>query len=500
MSLKDRSHSSYIIAWITGILILGCCLTAGADDLDLLCTQRCEVPEGERIVRIDANTFKLNPADRIFFDRGTPIELVVHNKNPFINEYELEIEAVELELETIRSFLGQVGLLPGSLDDEEAGDDGEDAGDAALADGGCQLEGFKATVRQIVDLRRQAITKYNETMQGLRLANAKIQAHAKFVGNAKKPITGERQCRAICKEAGTVAAGLEEAMKLNALRKSLSELQSLLTQMTGLREVLRFRAEAMPTGSQEEKDRKKDCTDEVAFLGDHVDKTKEQATKADEDVGELVKNVPALASQRKGVLDVLQNPEAFVDRIPLSARPKATRYDLKLTCKPLGDGKERTENLGTIQVGRNRFSITAGLGISFIEEEAFGRQSAPGDDGSTVSRFAVTETSSEHLAGVFQLNARLGSLSKSKRVGIAWSLGAGIAGDDGTTEVSLYTGPSLSFLDDKLFFTLAFHQRDVEELAGFALGDLVPDDLEGELPTVKKKDDGVLLTITYRFN
>ena len=51
-----------------------------------------------------------------------------------------------------------------------------------------------------------------------------------------------------------------------------------------------------------------------------------------------------------------------------------------------------------------------------------------------------------------------------------------------------------------MFFTLAFHQREVETLSGFEVGDPIPMELQDPLPTVKDDDGGLLVTVTYRFN
>jgi hypothetical protein len=251
----------------------------------------------------------------------------------------------------------------------------------------------------------------------------------------------------------------------------------------------------MPNG-----DPKDACVDGLEALKELVKDTLEKASSAKTELEKLEKQEPELKKARKNIDDVLASPDAFVERRQLPAFDRPARYDLKLTRDPLGDGDTKTAELGSVRIGKNRFSVSAGLGISFIEEETFGRQQAPGEDGDPVSTFAVTERSSEHLAGVFQLNARLVSWGKNNQAGFHWSLGAEISSDDGSTELSLYTGPTFGFLDDSLFFTLAFHQRSVEELSGFEVGDPIPMEVMDPLPTTKEDKGGLLFTVTYRFN
>ena len=477
----------------------------------------CKIDEGDKIVRVDANTGKLF-GKKVFPD-DTPVTVVFYNKNPFRYDYTWLITSEDIEAQTIRDALSAFGLIPSAFREEESADKGEaDApSQPAAADKSCDdMPGaLGMACNEITEAEKlQAASAESEKTAREMLTQAKT-AYTSFLALVAKDLDGVPACedvvgkaRELAKNDGSLAlliglGGLPDVAK--SVNKALGHLNiadaileatdcDALANEAAKQDCKKLRgkkgADGKLDGSLAQRSRASRAI--LAVLQQSI------ATEMAKYAGDKAK-FQALG-QRIG--QILGNSQSFVEEVPLPllGGPTLHRLSIQRAQRGVANAKPESKTVGTIQVGRNRFSITAGIGISFIEEEAFGRQSAPGDDGSTVSRFAVTETSSEHMAGVFQLNARLGSLGKSKGVGFAWSLGAGIAGDDGTTEVSLYTGPSFSFLDDKLFLTFAFHQRDVEELAGFAVGDLVPGDLEGELPTIKKKDDGVLLTITYRFN
>ncbi|MCB1755672.1 MAG: hypothetical protein KDJ38_09125, partial [Gammaproteobacteria bacterium] len=58
---------------------------------------------------------------------------------------------------------------------------------------------------------------------------------------------------------------------------------------------------------------------------------------------------------------------------------------------------------------------------------------------------------------------------------------------------------SLGLINDKFFITLAYHQMKTTKLAtGFAVGDVLPEDFPGEIPTREKTVSGVLLGFTYK--
>jgi hypothetical protein len=204
------------------------------------------------------------------------------------------------------------------------------------------------------------------------------------------------------------------------------------------------------------------------------------------------------AETRKLVAAVLADPEAFVEGLVISAPPDPTGYTLVIRrTERAAPHAAKEVTVGEILVGTPRFSISGGLGVSVVESREFGRQSGPGEGDTVVPVFAVTEESDERLAAVLQLNGCFARcVATSGR--LAWSLGMGVGAGEEASDVSLYTGPAFGFIDGKWWMTLAYHQREVEELSGFAVGDPIPDGVQDPLPTRQRKAGGLLLTVTYK--
>ena len=95
------------------------------------------------------------------------------------------------------------------------------------------------------------------------------------------------------------------------------------------------------------------------------------------------------------------------------------------------------------------------------------------------------------------MNARIGSLGKKSEWG--WSLGAAVTQGDHEAKFGLFTGPFFS-IGRRLFVTAAYHLSEETRLAGgFNIGDEVPDDLQGDIPTSTKDTGALLITFTFAY-
>lgn len=479
----------------------------------------CRPPDDlEHAVRIDASTGEIHPKDSTYFPLGTQVSLVFHGRNPFRFDYEYLISATDLEAGVVADGLQLLGL---SLDPKSA--EKSEAPDTAPAD---------ATAPGARDLDcndytgelSEACTKTAAAAKAVTDALEESRRAAEEYGKGQEKIAafenevGGRMSPELCTEVTTAFPGqiqtlgfLADAPKVTG--EAFAELEE--------GERLRIEAKALldgvvcaglapdcsgRTGQDLEDCRANrdatigECEQAKAAIGRGIEEVEQAHAAASETLGAWKGEIEKLASGYEELLEryraIQADHEAFVDVHSLGRKRKPTRYAVEIRRTRLDGGKKTEEiEVGEIDVGRSRFSISGGLGVSFATEREFGRQSGLLDDGEVDDVFAVTSRSEEELGLVVQLNARLNS---SEAWAFHWSLGTGAgAGED---DLSFFTGPSFAWVDDQLFFTLAYHQRSVRELAGgFAVGDAIPEAVKDPLPLREEDEAALLFTVTYRF-
>lgn len=162
------------------------------------------------------------------------------------------------------------------------------------------------------------------------------------------------------------------------------------------------------------------------------------------------------------------------------------------------------------QVGESRISLSAGFGFSTINEIKIIRQSSlvPGEDGAPTlgTRFGFENRSKFRPSGLVLLNAHLyrfrlfrpNDTTFAFSGGLVLSNRSGAAGDGGLA-TEFIAGPSLGFLDNRVFTTFGFHAARVEQLGGdFKIGDPIPANLPDPLPVEKNWRNGLMFSLTYR--
>ena len=165
------------------------------------------------------------------------------------------------------------------------------------------------------------------------------------------------------------------------------------------------------------------------------------------------------------------------------------------------------ESKAEITIGRPFFSLSAGLGVSSIDERVFGRTKSLQDDGmgntALVDTLSLVDESSPSVLGVLMLHANLGRYyAPGTGFGASPSLSLGATFGDGedASALGFLFGLSLTAFDDAFFITAGYHVRDVKQLApGFSVGDVVPEGLEAVAPTVSRSDEGLMLVLSYKF-
>ncbi|KAB2963255.1 MAG: hypothetical protein F9K16_07050 [Thermoanaerobaculia bacterium] len=459
--------------------------SAAAENLSVRAS--CEVPESRRdrpLVAIDANTGRIRSIDSVHFPLGTQVEVVVFNKNPFLYLYEYEVVSRDLEADIIRDGLKLAGVQEPSTTEH-----GQPVIQlrAMSSDRACKK--FAGTAWEEPCQRLEAANRLADRIREIKSA---VGAHSAFLELADKQPRNSSECNALRNSAQVAASETPVLIELRSdggsnLRRLQNAVATSLDAFPGAIASLES-----PECSADPK-----CKEPATLLVRRAIAVRTTLERAEE-VLDQAASLPDPAVDRELILQVLGNEVAFVETFSLPRREDPTGYTVKILRKQRESGKSMPElTAGEILVGTSRFTISGGIGVSFAESRTFGRQSSLGPDGSLVPVFAVTEESDSRVAGVFQLNGCLVRCDES-RARINWSLGAGVGAGEKAADLSLFTGPSFGFIDGKWLLTLAYHQREIQKLNGFVVGDPIPEGLQDPLPTRTETVGALLVTVTYK--
>lgn len=512
--------------WLTALFLS---LSLTGLGLAQTCAQKCDPDQGQQrlksFVVLDANSCK-KEAGKTSFPMNTEIQLSLVHQNPYAFTYRYDIEEREVEAAFLSGALSQLLLLPSDSASEAAAQtstDGVNRMAAILSANAVHEEAdlcpsmdsyFNDKDTRTQHLSQQIITKDAAVRSLLNGKKADLAAYNAFVKNRLPMLpTTETQCGQLCDAGEKVLPKLNSLLSLKSVNNAMTELDRAIDDLVKHRQdVISGASGEMGSLTQTEKtacEQRRDKAAQEIQKKLKIFKTSRNVLAAD--IKALKDNENKIKALRDIVKSVNDAPNAFVYLDYLEARDIPVEFDVKITRKNRTTQAE-TSCTRTIRAGRNRFSMSAGIGMSFIEQQTFGRQQAlvpttmMQDDGTTTEGtgigeiFAVTDTSSESVVGVFQLNGRIGSLGKGSN-SWGWALGATVGEGEGeASSFGYFTGPTFSLISDQLFFTLAYHQREVDELGGnFAVGEPVPTGFMGELPITTETQSGLLFTVTYRF-
>jgi len=150
-----------------------------------------------------------------------------------------------------------------------------------------------------------------------------------------------------------------------------------------------------------------------------------------------------------------------------------------------------------INVGRSRFSLSGGVGISSLGQKTIGR--VPDKADATKQVFGYTEESSLRPALVVLGTGHIYQFAKVD-ASLGASLGALVTtGTNTNASVEYVMGPTLGLLRNLLLFTGGVHIGRRDSLTAFELGKPVPGSATDPLPVQKNWKAGFMFAITYRF-
>lgn len=444
-------------------------------------------PTESRFIKIDANTGEVSATTTQFPGRDT-VALWFTGKNPFAYQYRYLIQQRLVEADVIRKGIQAVtGFTVEDLrESAEQARSHPESTVKVVAVSQCPFNYAELQQAYLSALTaRQAALDAALTIATN--AEAKVAtlegSSAKLFSGTNLP-TSRSACQDLCKDSSTVQADAIAVTKLLGFNDQLKALSQSKEQLT----------KAIPSESGPV-----DCKKLVDAVTSTISAVTNDITKLQQMEKELVAAKEAAKTQLAVIEAVLGDESSFVSRLSLGPVDEASEFAVSILRKGRTEGAEEKSipvNT-TIKIGRSRFNFSAGAGISFVDSSEFGRAASVIED-KVVNVVSETSSSDAQFGVVGQLNGYFWQCCKRDALSVGWSLGAAVTGNDKGTNFGFYTGPSVATLSDRLVFTLAYHLSETEELSGgFKVGDVIPADLTGDVPTKDKTEGALLITVTY---
>jgi hypothetical protein len=504
MSRKLYSALALILLWILPMAV-------EADE----CDTKCMPPTGKEklknsSVKIDANSGRVLENGKTHFPADTQIQLVIVNQNPYKYTYRYEIEEREIETAVILDALQRLNLFLGTVPPPPANANAATPPPAAAADQApacTSMDGLFDTARAS---QAQLLAAAQAVEQAAGQQKKRVEDFDAFTQAVDTTPNAVESCKDLCAAGEAVLPKLDAFLKRED-KKALQDFKDAQLAVTKATDLLAAEVKIASASLPTEPERQS-CAKRLNEYREEARSLLDLAAASQKTFEENVKKIDALEKDVKAMREVVKevhdSDESFMYVTFLEARPEPTEFELTIFRTERGKKQEKKVTV-KIRAGRSRFSISAGIGLSFVEQQSFGRQQAlvpttTMDDGSVVTGtelgeiFAVTQRSGESLVGVFQLN---GLIKSWRGLSFGWALGATVGeGEDKASNLGYFTGPTFAAIGDQLFFTLAYHQREVSELGGgFKAGDPIPEGFMGDLPLTTDGKGGLLFTVTYRF-
>jgi hypothetical protein len=225
-------------------------------------------------------------------------------------------------------------------------------------------------------------------------------------------------------------------------------------------------------------------------------------TKVQSKLDELIKGRKVFADTAKNISTILSTKNAFYSVYEKGDFDGPTNVRVKVETK--NKAKADSEFVTLIEArinfgGGPRFALAGGFVFSNLEKPEYQRVPAV-INGATDHIVGLKENSNSRILPILMLHARLFSRPNWNYVsGLHMSLGLTAQPNNEGTDPEFLIGPSISFIEERLFFTFGGYAGRKQELEGnLILGQKIPEGFGDELPVSKHYVWKPGFAITYK--
>lgn len=428
---------------------------------------------------------------RTRFNKHDRARIIIRNKNPFLYDYRITIEDQPVEEAALAAFLKLLPIGEGSFEKPkepekkvEAARNAKIANECPGVDSLLELEdNLSKSLADVISAKLKTLTKdFNATNAAYDKSNAVL-------------ISPTVRCPQLCTEADTLQTNLN-----NYLTTTQDQVESLAEDLSKFKD----RANSLKTTALFISTTSPKCAQAVAdarlveLAGFYID----AGTKIQSKLDELIKGRKVFADTAKNISTVLSTENAFYSIYEKGDFDGPTNVRVKVETKNKAKADSEFVSLVEAKVnfgGGPRFALAGGFVFSNLEKPEYQRVPAV-INGATDHIVGLKENSNSRILPILILHARMFSRPNWKYVsGVHFSLGLTAKPDNEGTDPEFLVGPSISFIEERLFFTFGGYAGRKQELEGnLTLGQKIPTDFGDELPVSKHYVWKPGFAITYK--
>jgi hypothetical protein len=467
------------------------------------CASANSPTHNQRQIAIDARTGRLTgPRD---VPRESTVAIVMFNKNPFLYRYEQQITETVVQESALAVFLTQLSPFIAGVVPTPSGVKGAAVGDLRVADITCDAAAkARPLLEEIADRLQQLTTKLTDMRAEIQTIETAHETLRKAYNTAFPILTNSLStCQQLCDEATRLRAALAPYDPKSTLETATTNLLAAESDSKSVSTVIDEFRKAFPDCQPRANGRNvlldnKAYAESIAIGAINNLRAKLNLIQSD-----LVK----FQTAKESVDRALGNAESFSQvrlvgpfSVPTTVSVAVSRYAATDT-----DGKTKMP-LASHEVhfgGGARFAISGGIvyvgvlptaefqQVRGIELDRHGVQQNP-DTLTTI--VGLKHDSKRRVLPMLLLHAR--ALPNQRWLHATF----GITGrkDNESTDVEYLIGPSVSFLDHRVFVTPGFYYGKRQFLAGdLYRGAKIPETLTA-IPIQKRFEPAFAATITFR--
>jgi len=459
------------------------------------CSKLCAptpAPDENKDFIIDASSGTTRGPTR--FKKRDRTRIIIDNKNPFLYDYRITVEDHPVEELALAAFLKLLPIGEGSFEKPKEPDakaqQKRNERRARTANACPELDSlllFEADLSK--SLKDVIAPKLKTLTTGFNATNA---AYEQSNAVLTSPTV---HCPQLCTEADTLQSNLNNY--LTTTKGDVDSLEDLLS-------TFKDRANSLKTTAQFVSNNSADCAQAVADarLLELADFYIGAGTKAQSKLDELIKGRKVFADTAKNITTILSTENAFFSVYQKGDFDGPTNVSVKVETKNKLKADSEFVSLIDTKInfgGGPRFALAGGFVFSNLEKPEYERVPAV-INGATEHIVGLKENSNTRILPILMLHARLFSSPKWNYVsGIHFSLGFTAKPDNEGTDPEFLVGPSISFIEERLFFTFGGYAGRKQELEGnLTVGQKIPTDFGDELPISKHYVWKPGFAITYK--
>jgi hypothetical protein len=393
---------------------------------------------------------------RTKFNKNERTRIIILNKNPFLYDYRVTIEEHPVEEPALAAFLDLLPIGKGTFDPKPTG-----TGPITIS---------TACPEFVVQTEKNLAAQEDQLQQALgTLTDSSNSTQTEYDRVKDILMNPGSQCPQLCAEATGLRTTLNNYLTVS--EKPLNDFAKAVKSFEDNSHVLSVAASQNTDCKTFEK------------LADHYLKV---AAELQAKLKELQGRRKVFADKVKEINVVLSTPNAFFEVSERGDFDGPTDVTVKVERKVKGQTGAEFAQLVNTKInfgGRARFALAGGLVASLLERPEY--QRVPGIvNGQVTNIVGLKRTSSTTILPLLMLHGRIYSKPTWNYVsGIHLSLGLTAKPNSEGTSAEFLFGPSISFLEERMFLTIGGYAGKKQELEGnLVLGSQIPTDFGDELP------------------